>query len=167
MTLMTAVSMGSCESDGKNKTDGDDSVPIAISDNKGQVRTVYAYTEKLEVGITSRTAWTASIADTTANSGSVEWLRLFVNDVETYEGEAGAFTLEVRMDVNTTGLDRTAAVTIANGNDDDEVMFAVIQKGITEGEEPTEDSLIATYSRRHIRASIDYPYLAQVYQLVP
>ncbi len=135
---------------------------IVLPDQSELTQTSYA-DEKAGGGFTftAKSAWTASVAETTGSKASaapqtyspdqdaanevpavsragaatrasgVSWLRLLLDGEETYSGGAGAFTLTIELDENYTGADRSAAITISSG--DTGITVSVTQKGTSEG----------------------------------
>lgn len=77
-----------------------------------------------------------------ANDPAASWVRLFINGgAETYAGQAGKYNLVVRLEQNTSGVDRSASIDIRCGRD--RVAFTITQLG----KNKPEPAPITKYSR--------------------
>jgi hypothetical protein len=110
---------------------------ISVADNSSLTQEVFADNEQGKSGVrfTTTGAWTSSISTVTASSQSVQmratssstqWISIDPD----HGNKADTYTINITLDTNFTGLDRTAIITIlCNG---DEIKITVTQKGKTE-----------------------------------
>jgi len=117
-TTLGATTMSSCSKE-KVISKGDQ---ITLSNKNDKTQTAWADDEKKGVTFTAKSAWTASVAETTRAS-AVPWLRLLVNGVETYSGSAGTINLVIELSPNYSGSERKATLTIASGGDKFEIVI--------------------------------------------
>jgi len=130
LTLLTAVLVllvvfGACKKE-------DD---ITIANEKELTQTAFADEETTgSFTFTAKENWTADVKSTsTTKSNGVPWLTLLHNGVETYNGNAGTFTIVISLDINLTGQTRTATIEIVSGND--KITITVTQSGTTQSDE--------------------------------
>lgn len=99
---------------------------------------------------TAKSAWTAAVKEGTGTRASnVSWVRLLLNGVETYSGAAGTFNMAIEIDLNTTGRERSATVTVKSGTD--EISVTVTQKGTKEDLKPlTPTDLLIALPWKHV-----------------
>lgn len=121
---------------GCSKEDGADVGGKAIQLTAGTTSNYTVYADETAVapsqGITFTTTgpWRATVAETRA---AADWVTLTPD----HGDKAGSYTITVTLDLNTTGQDRKAVVTIACG--DTQVTITIEQKGLTaSGEQPQD-----------------------------
>lgn len=111
-----------------------DDAPKEITITGGNAnQTVYADETQGDGGIqfTAKQAWTASVNENAAvRANATDWVHLLFNGEEKYNGDAGSFTMTIKVDANTTGITRSAKITITSGSD--EITATVTQNGKTE-----------------------------------
>jgi len=104
---------------------------LTIANNDQLTQTAYADEETTGKGFTftAKDNWTATVKEVKLQkSGSgVEWLKLLLNDKETYSGSAGTFTMVISLEPNSTGQTRTATIEIASSSD--KITITVTQEG--------------------------------------
>jgi hypothetical protein len=129
--LAAVVALSSCEK-------GEQESQISLSNQEDKTQAAFADDETTGGGFTfvAKSAWTASVAETTATrAAGVEWLRLLLNGEEAYSGDAGEITLAIELEPNYTSTDRSASITISSGGTG--ITISVTQAGMTrEGEIP-------------------------------
>ena len=97
-----------------------------------------AFADELSTGqgvtFTAKEAWSASVKGAGSQSSSdVSWIKLTLNGVEKYSGDAGTYTLVITVETNYTGAKREATVEIVCGTD--RISITVTQDGKTKGGE--------------------------------
>jgi hypothetical protein len=118
--VIAAISLAGCD----DKTE--DTPPITIND-AAKTQTAFADQTTLTRGITftATAAWTATATEGTAKAGTVAWLAISPD-----HGEAGTHTVNITLEPNATGADRSATVTVTSG--EMSVSIVVTQKGTKE-----------------------------------
>ena len=107
-----------------------------------------AFADELSTGqgvtFTAKDDWSATVKGVGSSGGSsVSWLKLTLNGVETYSGDAGTYTLVISVETNYTGAKREATVEIVCGTD--RITVTVTQDGKTKGgEEPAKNPVELT-----------------------
>ncbi len=124
----------SCSESNDNGGGNDD--PIKLSPGTELKQEAFADEEQAlaPIKFTATAPWKATVSEvaTKAEAGRVDWLEL-----SKYEGEKGEVSINMRLEVNTTGQDRKAKIRIACG--DTTIVITVEQKGKTESGEVPED----------------------------
>lgn len=145
MAVTAGFTVTSCKDDEEKP---DDNGQITLPNANDGNQTVYADDQEKGVTFTAKSAWMASVAPATRAS-NVSWLRLLVNGTEKYEGAAGTFELTIETDLNTSGSDRKATITLTSGTD--EVEITVTQKGVKEDNTPLTDAdLLLAHAWKHV-----------------
>jgi hypothetical protein len=122
-----------------------------------------------EFTFATKAAWSADVdyvsADsrlsigTSGTSGTseqeVQWVRLLLDGQETYGGNAGTVTLDIEVDMNFSGNERSATIIVTSG--DDTIYISVTQKAVKEDNEPlTAAGPIVAHPWKHVRTFTDY-----------
>lgn len=128
MFILPAFIITGCSSD-----DNDDDKEITLSNQSEETQTAFADEETTgNFTFTAKSSWTANVSENKKNkSSSVPWLRLMINGVETYNGDAGTFTMTIDIDQNYSGAERSATIIIKTSNND-EITVTVTQNKSTE-----------------------------------
>jgi len=135
MSLATTV-FNSC-----NKNDNGEKQSIQLQNKQDLTQIVYA--DETEVGnsirFTTTGSWTSTIKTPTAllqqtfSSNTMDWISISPD----HGDKAGDYTIQILLEVNFTGADRTVQIVISSGGT--EVTITVTQRAITEnGKTPTD-----------------------------
>ena len=142
MLLIPAFMIAGC-----GKDNGNDDKQIQLPNQSEGTQTGYADDETTGSSVyfpgdftfVAQAAWTATVTENPSASASavalsegsgksalsVSWLRLLLNGVETYSGNAG--TIKLAMEPNYTGKNRSATITIVSGTE--QISISVTQNG--------------------------------------
>jgi hypothetical protein len=123
--------------------EGDDAIEISP---KEKIQTAFADEETTgELNFTAKAAWSIDVNEPAATRAKgVAWIRLYIDGVETYSGDAGEIALEIIVDPNYSGKAREADIVIRSGGA--EVIVWVTQAGTTEsGKIPEEPINVFDY----------------------
>jgi len=86
---------------------------------------------------TVKNNWVLTVRDATSHKNNdVSWLVLLCNEMETYSGNAGTFSMDISLELNYSGETRRAMIEIVSG--DDKITVTVTQSGTNEGGEVPE-----------------------------
>jgi hypothetical protein len=121
MLLMSAFAFVAC--------DKAESPKDIIVQNGGQPQTLFADDAKGSSGVSFTTTgpWSSSIVEATSTRAAApDWIVISPDGGK----EAGEYTISITLDVNTTGKDRTAVITISSGGT--EITITITQKGTKE-----------------------------------
>jgi len=146
MTKLSAISLLVAVFGILSSCSKDDNPPaISVTNNQTLTQEVYADDEqgKSDVSFTTTSAWTSRISTSSPNgqsgqmnapANSSDWVSISPDR----GNAAGNYTIAISLEVNTTGANRTATITIlCNG---DEIKITVTQKGTTkDGDVPGEN----------------------------
>jgi hypothetical protein len=104
---------------------------LSINNKKELTQTAYSDEETTSgFTFTAKNSWTINVKESNSSKGSeVSWITLFCNGDEIFEGEAGKFTISIKLEINETGKTRAAKIEILSGTD--VITISVTQKGIT------------------------------------
>ena len=129
--LAITTMFSSCDKDTDDKS-------IKVENGKIE-QTVYAgnMTGENDVTFVTTGAWTSSISEGSTKAGTATWV--FINP--DHGNEAGTYTISISCELNTTGKDRTATITITC--DDTDINIKITQKSTTEDGEPFDVTVIA------------------------
>ena len=124
-----ATGFTACDKENKGKED----VQISIANPSELNQTANANDVSTQgFTFTAKSNWTASVKEANSSKSSdVAWIRLLNDGMETYSGVAGTFAMVISLDVNTTGVVRSATIEIVCGSDKITVM--VTQAGTSGG----------------------------------
>jgi hypothetical protein len=139
---------------------------VSISKEEQLKQTAYADENNTGSGFTFTATdnWTATVKETTiinTKGSGVSWIKLLYNDVETYSGGKGTYTMVVFLEINYTGKPRTADIEVTSGSD--KITISVTQQGRTkDGEIPTLDNpVLVSRIKRYGLQPVDFVYDAQ------
>lgn len=133
LALVSVLAFTGCVlNDDESKSD-DPKIEISAQD-----KTPIAFTDETtsELNFTAHEAWNIDVGGL-ARADGVQWIRLYLNGVETYSGPAGEIALEVRVDPNDSGQAREAQIVINSAGE--QVAVSVTQSATTQSEEIPEN----------------------------
>ena len=144
----------------------DKDASISISNKNDAKQSAFADEPSTGQGVTftAKEAWSASVKGAGSQSSSdVSWIKLTLNGVEKYNGEAGTYTLVITVETNYTGAKREATVEIVCGTD--RISITVTQDGKTKGgETPVQNPVKLTSpisvntTLKNLGLPVDYVY---------
>ncbi|MDR1003850.1 MAG: hypothetical protein LBL97_02410 [Prevotellaceae bacterium] len=141
------------ENNGENK---DDTTTITIDDNQKQ-QDVYADITSDGVSFTTTGAWTSVITEKGATRAEPPtWITISPD----HGDAAGNYTINITLETNLTGADRTAIITIVCG--DSHIEISVTQKAIdAKGNVPTPKKYLVTSIETDRGGSLSFEYDGQ------
>jgi hypothetical protein len=149
MAAVGAVAMNSCGGDDKP----DPQIVLPGEDDK--IQTAYANDTEKEIAFTAKSPWTATVDAAPVRASNVAWIRLSVNDTETYAGTTGTVNLTIEMELNDTGMDRSATITLKSGTD--ETRITVTQKGVKQDNKPLDNKdLLVAHPWKHVKTTDEF-----------
>jgi len=91
---------------------------------------------------TAKNNWTATVKEfSNQKNNDVTWLKLLYNEIETYSGSAGTFSMGISLEMNYSGQTRMATIEIMSEND--KITVTVTQSGTTKnGEVPEPEPIV-------------------------
>jgi len=113
---------------------------ITMPNSEEITQTAYADEGNTGKGFTftAKGDWTATVKE--VKSSEVSWLKLLIDDKETYNGKAWTFTMVISLEANNTGVKRSATIEIVCGKE--KITVSVTQEETTQGGEVFDGLLI-------------------------
>ena len=104
---------------------------ITMPNSEEITQTAYADEGNTGKGFTftAKGDWTATVKE--VKSSEASWLKLLIDDKETYKGKAGTFTMVISLEANNTGVKRSATIEIVCGKE--KITVSVTQEGTVQG----------------------------------
>lgn len=136
ITLMAgALLLAGCENGSGNEETGDKQITIADQKQLTQIAAADEETTGSGFTFTAKSDWTATVTET-SKASPVEWLTLLHDGEETYSGEAGTFSMTIKLTVSELTTKRTASIVIKCGDDS---ITVTVEQGAAKDSEEEED----------------------------